>query len=139
MGSFEVFSSGGGWDFLFGKPLLEAFKAVHDYKTDLVRIPAESGVAVDIPNKHKSEMRISNIDGGVANSLKTPPVRRVQIIDVDEMEEADINEDVICNKTLAEMPFFSAKSTIEAGAARKIKSPRLLQHRREREEAEDRL
>ena len=38
-GSFEVFDSGGGWDFLFGKRLMTAFAAVHDYATDEVFIP----------------------------------------------------------------------------------------------------
>ena len=37
-GTFEVFDSGGGWSFLFGKPLLQAFKAKHDYETDEVTI-----------------------------------------------------------------------------------------------------
>ncbi|KIN95454.1 hypothetical protein M404DRAFT_106983, partial [Pisolithus tinctorius Marx 270] len=37
-GTFEVFNSGGGWSFLFGKPLLQAFKAKHDYTTDKVMI-----------------------------------------------------------------------------------------------------
>lgn len=37
-GTFEVFDSTGGWSFLFGKPLLKAFKAVHDYATDEVVI-----------------------------------------------------------------------------------------------------
>jgi hypothetical protein len=38
-GSFEVFDSGGGWDFLFGKTLMTAFGAVHDYSVDEVFIP----------------------------------------------------------------------------------------------------
>jgi hypothetical protein len=38
-GSFEVFDSGGGWDFLFGKRLMTAFAAVHDYAADEVFIP----------------------------------------------------------------------------------------------------
>ncbi|KIJ58243.1 hypothetical protein HYDPIDRAFT_61227, partial [Hydnomerulius pinastri MD-312] len=37
-GAFEVFNSGGSWKFLFGKPLLQAFNAVHDYTPDTVRI-----------------------------------------------------------------------------------------------------
>jgi len=37
-GEFEVFDSGGGWKFLFGKLMLHAFKAVHDYRTDEVDI-----------------------------------------------------------------------------------------------------
>jgi hypothetical protein len=31
---FEVFDSGGKWDFLFGKTLLERFKAIHNYESD---------------------------------------------------------------------------------------------------------
>ncbi|KAG2336352.1 hypothetical protein BDR05DRAFT_896846, partial [Suillus weaverae] len=41
-GEFEVFNSGGGWAFLFGKPLLQSFKAEHDYKTDSIRISDDS-------------------------------------------------------------------------------------------------
>jgi len=39
-GSFEVFPSGGGWSLLFGKPLLEKFKAIHNYETDTLKIPS---------------------------------------------------------------------------------------------------
>lgn len=35
-GEFKVFRSGGGWKFLLGKPLLRAFKAVHNYDRDKV-------------------------------------------------------------------------------------------------------
>ncbi|KAG1776196.1 hypothetical protein EV702DRAFT_1198505 [Suillus placidus] len=41
-GEFEVFDSGGGWRFLFGKPLLCAFKAVHEYETDTVHITGKN-------------------------------------------------------------------------------------------------
>ncbi|KAK1222436.1 hypothetical protein PQX77_014721 [Marasmius sp. AFHP31] len=34
--TLEVFDSGGQWDFLFGKPLLEKFGAVHDYGKDVI-------------------------------------------------------------------------------------------------------
>jgi hypothetical protein len=37
-GLFEVFDSKGSWSFLFGKPLMKAFKAVHDYVKDKVTI-----------------------------------------------------------------------------------------------------
>ncbi|KAK7457885.1 hypothetical protein VKT23_010229 [Stygiomarasmius scandens] len=33
-GEFEVFSSDGKWDFLFGKPLLKCFHAYHGYDKD---------------------------------------------------------------------------------------------------------
>ena len=37
-GSFLVFNSSGGWAFLLGKPLLIAFKAIHEYETNTVTI-----------------------------------------------------------------------------------------------------
>lgn len=41
-GDFEVFNSGGGWAFLFRKPLLQSFKAKHDYITDSIKITNSS-------------------------------------------------------------------------------------------------
>ena len=37
-GCFEIFDSGGAWELLFGKPLLMAFKAIHNYEDDTVII-----------------------------------------------------------------------------------------------------
>ncbi|KIM60569.1 hypothetical protein SCLCIDRAFT_85716, partial [Scleroderma citrinum Foug A] len=45
-GTFKVFDSGGGWSFLFGKPLLCAFKAKHDYETNEVTIINNKGSAI---------------------------------------------------------------------------------------------
>jgi hypothetical protein len=42
-GEFEVFDSGGGWKFLFGKPMLHAFKTIHNYKMDQVDITGKGG------------------------------------------------------------------------------------------------
>ncbi|KDQ54245.1 hypothetical protein JAAARDRAFT_106732, partial [Jaapia argillacea MUCL 33604] len=36
-GEFEVFK-GAGWSFLFGKPLLQKFRAVHDYAADEITV-----------------------------------------------------------------------------------------------------
>ncbi|KAK7021581.1 hypothetical protein R3P38DRAFT_2533380, partial [Favolaschia claudopus] len=41
VGQFEVFDSGGGWNFLFGKDLQAAIGAVHDMKNDIVTIEAD--------------------------------------------------------------------------------------------------
>ena len=41
--TFEVFDSGGKWDFLFGKTLLEAFSAVHDYRLDELQLTGKGG------------------------------------------------------------------------------------------------
>lgn len=37
-GEFEVFNSGGKWAFLFGKLLLKAFNAIHDYAQDEITV-----------------------------------------------------------------------------------------------------
>ncbi|KAH7880773.1 uncharacterized protein C8R40DRAFT_1032882, partial [Lentinula edodes] len=37
-GILQVFNSGGSWDVLFGKPLLQAFGVVHDFGNDSVVI-----------------------------------------------------------------------------------------------------
>ncbi|KAF8200622.1 hypothetical protein K438DRAFT_1582506, partial [Mycena galopus ATCC 62051] len=47
--SFEVFPSGRSWSFLFGKPLLESFGAVHDYAADTITVHGEMGPTV-VPN-----------------------------------------------------------------------------------------
>ena len=44
--AFEVLDSGGKWDFLFGKTLLEAFAAVHDYGTDEITIKGVGGMTM---------------------------------------------------------------------------------------------
>ena len=41
--AFEVFDSGGKWDFLFGKTLLETFKAVHNYESDEITVHGKGG------------------------------------------------------------------------------------------------
>jgi transposase InsO family protein len=37
-GTFEVFDSGGGWSFLLGKPMLQSFRAHHDYERDEIQV-----------------------------------------------------------------------------------------------------
>ncbi|KAG6805995.1 hypothetical protein H0H92_013122 [Tricholoma furcatifolium] len=43
--AFEVFDSGGGWDFLFGKRLLMTFGAVHDYTSDTIQLSVDGACA----------------------------------------------------------------------------------------------
>ena len=43
--AFEVFNSAGKWDVLFGKTLLKAFKATHNYELDKVTIQRNGGKA----------------------------------------------------------------------------------------------
>ncbi|KAF9540437.1 hypothetical protein CPC08DRAFT_650899, partial [Agrocybe pediades] len=48
-GSFEVFSGGGAWSLLFGKPMLRIFDASHAYKEDVVHLPTPGG-SIQLPN-----------------------------------------------------------------------------------------
>ena len=54
--TFEVFDSKGAWLALFGKPLLKKFKAIHDYDTDIVKIPKD-GDWVVLRNQYPCEKR----------------------------------------------------------------------------------
>ena len=47
--SFEVFHSDGDWEFLFGKPLLCTFGAVHDYTDDTIHLQKSTGTLI-LPN-----------------------------------------------------------------------------------------
>jgi hypothetical protein len=43
--SFEVFDSGDSWEFLFGKPLLKSFNAIHNYKNDTIIVESRGTTA----------------------------------------------------------------------------------------------
>ncbi|KAJ3911611.1 hypothetical protein F5877DRAFT_85743 [Lentinula edodes] len=50
-GGFEVSDSGGSWNFLFGKPLLEKFAAVHDYQKDSILLRGRKGNIREVFNE----------------------------------------------------------------------------------------
>jgi len=92
-GEFEIFDSGGGWEFLFGKPLLHRFKALHDFDMNTVTIRSEHG-SVILHNSVEGntpktltgidltcivEQR-SNLVGG--SSGVNPPSRQVLSVDI---------------------------------------------------------
>jgi hypothetical protein len=81
-GEFKVFQSGGGWKFLFRKPLLQTFKAVHNYEIDEVSITGIGGTATlcnQIPMK-----KISTDD--------TREVAEVWELEDREKEEAEMED-----------------------------------------------
>ena len=49
-GEFEVFDSGGGWVFLFRKPLLCAFKARHNFEDNMVTVMGDNGASTTLGN-----------------------------------------------------------------------------------------
>jgi hypothetical protein len=59
---FEVFDSKGGWDFLFGKPLLRLFKAIQDYGADTVTIQhPNTGLKTTLHNQTRP-LSVNNTD-----------------------------------------------------------------------------
>ena len=71
--TFEVFPSGKGWSLLFGKPLLQDFEAVQDYKRDTLHI--QHGNSWATLSNQCGEIESSEEDSGGA---ETPPSRQVQ-------------------------------------------------------------
>jgi hypothetical protein len=62
--AFKIFPSGGGWSLLFGKPLLRAFQAIHDYNDDTLRIP-HNGDWTIFTNKYETGVEASTLKGDV--------------------------------------------------------------------------
>ena len=58
-GSFEVFESGGSWEFLLGKPLLTALHAVHEYKGDTIMVK-NNGTLTTLENQINNMMEVHN-------------------------------------------------------------------------------
>ncbi|KAF8868433.1 hypothetical protein BD779DRAFT_1793882 [Infundibulicybe gibba] len=52
-GRFEIFDSGGAWGLLFGKPLLQAFKAQHDYEKDTIQVRQTDGMEAILKNQYR--------------------------------------------------------------------------------------
>ena len=75
---FEVFDSGGKWDFLFGKTLLESFKAVHNYEGDTITIQGNNREAI--------------LDNQARRASQTTPTPTTPICVVTEEEHMDEEE-----------------------------------------------
>jgi hypothetical protein len=61
-GTIEVFNSSGGWSFLFGKPMLWAFKANHDYEQDTIQV-RDDQTAAKLKNQINSEYYMKGVSG----------------------------------------------------------------------------
>ncbi|KAJ7115618.1 hypothetical protein C8R43DRAFT_1155206, partial [Mycena crocata] len=108
--AFEVFPSGGSWSFLFGKPLLEGFGAIHDYANDTIMVPGVNGTTV-VENQTRRMSLWDEARGSVntvfldpksratlAGGSSAPPVRRVHFLDT---ENQTIVDQHICEDQLA--------------------------------------
>jgi hypothetical protein len=63
-GEVEVFGEKCGWEFLVGKPLLQKFRAVHDYTNDTIHIEGQKGklTLFNTITKHDSPNATTNKD-----------------------------------------------------------------------------
>jgi hypothetical protein len=82
--TFEVFDSGGKWDFLLGKTLLEKFKAIHNYEADGIEIHGAGGKST-LHNQ-------SHIPAQQQNKPKDPPP--ISIISESEDNQPSENEEL---------------------------------------------
>jgi len=114
-GEFEIFDSGGGWEFLFGKPLLHCFKAMHDFNKDTVTIrsghksvtlcnsvgksapTAPTGISLT----HDVEKQEDLVGGSLSTN---PPSRQVLHTDISDSEVQNDKQGFIseCIDTLLE-------------------------------------
>jgi hypothetical protein len=97
VGSFEVFESGGNWEFLLGKPLLTALHAIHEYTNDTITIE-NKGLSAVLENQidtmtetHDETNKRSTKDwkkrGNLKGSEDTLPSREVQNDPIDKSEQ----------------------------------------------------
>ncbi|KAJ7748249.1 hypothetical protein B0H14DRAFT_3513840 [Mycena olivaceomarginata] len=66
---------GGSWLFLFGKPLLERFAAVHDYGTDTIKIPGKTGMMTEVRNELEAKKAWDLARGEVRAVFLDPKTR----------------------------------------------------------------
>lgn len=94
VGSFQVLNSNGAWALLFGKPLLETFKAVHDYSQDTIALPQGNGWVT-------LENQFVNRGGITGDLLANLMIDIKQLVDVSgEVSDDRTYSELIANKSL---------------------------------------
>lgn len=127
-GDVVVFDSGGGWDFLFGKPLLKKFQAVHDYAADTVTVRG-------LDDRHPQ--LVAN-----ENTAKSPvPVKDRDDTDIPVVAEVSNGaelKDPTCGKPQDASTVSTQQTDIAEEIRRSVKEARLAWCKANREEAEAR-
>jgi hypothetical protein len=77
-GTFKIFASGGAWKVLFGKPLLQAFDAVHEYTTDTITLHSDNPESTVIAQNENPDKLLS------AELLRKPEVAVAQVSNMGE-------------------------------------------------------
>jgi hypothetical protein len=97
------------WSFLFGKPMLERFAAIHDYGVDIIKIQGEGGKVAEVRNmleayrtwdRNRGDVHAVFLDPKTCatptGGHRAPPVRRVHPDarkgDVEDVDQRDTQE-----------------------------------------------
>jgi hypothetical protein len=75
-----VFNSGGNWEFLFGKPLLWNFDAVHRYRTDKVVIHSNNGRQITLDNEYQEDQNVGKTDE--VNTIQEEHTEQPKLTDI---------------------------------------------------------
>ena len=95
--AFEVFNSAGKWDVLFGKTLLKAFKATHNYELDKVTIHRNGGKATLYNQYHITQ----------AHPQPAPPFPICIVTDETHLEEEEKLSEINVEALLDNMSLFT--------------------------------
>ena len=87
-GTFEIFSSNGAWEALFGKPLLRGFRASHKYINDTITLEAEGCQSITgndntlkVQQLRKTEVTVVSISN-LEDHISGPPLRLRQVSNI---------------------------------------------------------
>jgi hypothetical protein len=90
--AFEIFPSRGGWSLLFGKPLLQQFKAIHDYGDDTLMIPSNGSWSTLVNKSPRQGSDVLVKSENISRGDYEPPLRQVSHPDVITSELVDKQE-----------------------------------------------
>ncbi|KAL0062239.1 hypothetical protein AAF712_010869 [Marasmius tenuissimus] len=109
--ALKVFNSGGHWDFLFGKPLLETFKAVHDYRKDTLMVKKgkemrkvfNEGLGKRVEVKRTAKLLVANVERVTGEEEDTEPRQQEKACNLGRVT---VNTEALRNReVLVEFPY----------------------------------
>jgi hypothetical protein len=111
IGTFQVLNSNGAWALLFGKPLLEAFNAIHDYSRDIITLP-QGKEWVSLENQFASRKGI------LGDLLANLTVDIKQLVDISGDGKSSPLREVSDNKTYDQLAPNELPETVDQEVAK---------------------
>ncbi|KIM88296.1 hypothetical protein PILCRDRAFT_3315 [Piloderma croceum F 1598] len=114
-GTFEIFASGGAWNILFGKPMLQAFNAIQKYTTDTITLhSSDSESTLVIQNENPDKLPL-------AKSLQKP---KVAVAQVSNMGEHDFASPLRPREVRSHVAHVSIDHPLDIAEVNKLVNPR---------------